>query len=89
MATYQFGEHRGEIDGRVDEVWANAGKAVFGASGDVGFISQDGEDVIDDTIRFHHGDDLFFVLRHVVVAVGGAAPVRIAVPGAAAQHAGQ
>lgn len=75
-ATYQFGTHRGEIDGRVDEVWphaaalfftfagTDAGEAVFGASGDVGYNSG-AADVINGTMRFHHGDDLPFVWQRV------------------------
>ena len=69
-ATYQFGTQRGEIDGRVDEVWPNAaqifltfaglkdGEEVFGAAGDAGYNSHDGEDIINGTFRYHHGDDL-------------------------------
>jgi hypothetical protein len=79
-ATYLFGPHRGEIDGRVDEVWphaaqlfltfvgTDAGEAVIGAAGDVAFNSHDGEDVINGTFRFHHGDDLPFVWRRVTTA---------------------
>jgi hypothetical protein len=75
-ATYQFGLHQGEIDGRVDEVWPHAaqlfltfagtkdGEAAFGASGDVGFNSGD-EDVINGTLRYHHGDDIPFVWKRV------------------------
>ena len=76
-AIYQFGPHQGEIDGRVDEVWTNAaqlfltfvgtdgGKQVFGAAGDAGLNSHDGEDIINGTFRYHHGDDLPFVLKRV------------------------
>ena len=72
-ATYQFGTQQGEIDGRVDEVWPNAaqlfltfagtdeGVKVFGAAGDAGYNAQE-EDVISGTFRYHHGDDLPFVL---------------------------
>jgi hypothetical protein len=71
-ASYQFGGQRGEIDGRVDEVWPNAaqlfltfagtdeGRAVFGAAGDVAYNAQD-EETITGTLRYHHGDDLAFV----------------------------
>src|SRR5688500_2509598 len=67
-ATYQFGPQRGEIDGRVDEVWPHAAQlfltfagtdgdeAVFGAAGDVGYNAQDDEETITGTFRFHHGD---------------------------------
>ena len=73
-ASYQFGPQRGEIDGRVDEVWPNAaqlflpfagtkdGEGVVGAAGDVAFNAQE-EDVIDGTLRYHHGDDLSFVWK--------------------------
>ena len=76
-ATYQFGTQKGEIDGRVDEVWPKAaqlfltfagtdeGKEGFGAAGDVGFNSHDGEDIINGTFRYHHGDDLPFVWKRV------------------------
>jgi hypothetical protein len=76
-ATYQFGAQRGEIDGRVDEVWPRAaqifltfagtdeGKEVFGAAGDVGYNASDEEEVINGTFRYHHGDDLPFVWKRV------------------------
>jgi hypothetical protein len=76
-ATYQFGSQQGEIDGRVDEVWPNAaaifltfigtdeGKEVFGASGDVGYNAHDGEEIINGTLRYHHGNDLLFVWKRV------------------------
>ncbi|HJT78581.1 MAG TPA: hypothetical protein VJ739_15355, partial [Gemmataceae bacterium] len=55
-ATYQFGTQRGEIDGRVDEVWPHAaaifltfvgtveGVPVFGAAGDVAYNSKEEDD---------------------------------------------
>jgi hypothetical protein len=75
-ATYQFGAQRGEIDGRVDEVWSGSaqlfltfagtdeGKEVFGAAGDVAFNTNEG-DIINGTFRYHHGDDLPFIWRRV------------------------
>jgi hypothetical protein len=71
-ATYQFGSQKGEIDGRVDEVWPNAAQLfltftgmdgenmVFGAAGDVAYNAQD-EDIINGTFRYHQGDNLPFV----------------------------
>jgi hypothetical protein len=75
-ATYQFGTQRGEIDGRVDEVWPNAAQLfltfagtdgddkVFGAAGDVGYNAHE-EEIIDGTFRYHNGDDLPFVWKRV------------------------
>ena len=71
-ATYQFGAQRGEIDGRVDEVWPDAAQLfltfagtdgednVFGAAGDVAYNAQ-AEETITGTLRYHHGDDVPFV----------------------------
>jgi hypothetical protein len=82
-ATYQFGPQQGEIDGRVDEVWpmaaqifltfsgTNEGEDVFGAAGDVGFNSQE-EDIINGTLRYHHGYDLPFVWKRVKPEASGA-----------------
>ncbi len=81
-ATYQFGTQKGEIDGRVDEVWPNAaqlfltfagtddGEKVFGAAGDVAFNAQE-EDIINGTFRYHHGDDLPFVWKRVKPEASG------------------
>src|ERR1700719_3515000 len=75
-ATYRFGPQRGEIDGRVDEVWPNAAqlfltfagtdddREVFGAAGDVAYNAQE-EEIINGTFRYHHGDDLPFVWKRV------------------------
>ncbi len=75
-ATYEFGTQRGEIDGRVDEVWPHAAqlfitfagtdedREVFGAAGDMGYNAQD-EETITGTFRYHHGDDLPFVWQRV------------------------
>jgi hypothetical protein len=75
-ATYQFGPQRGEIDGRVDQVWPNAAQLfltfagtdgeeeVFGAAGDVAFNAQE-EDIINGTFRYHNGDDLPLVWTRV------------------------
>ena len=75
-ATYWFGPQRGEIDGRVDEVWPHAAQlfltfagtdgdeAVFGASGDAGYNAQD-EETITGTFRYHHGEDLPFVWTRI------------------------
>jgi hypothetical protein len=76
IASYQFGAQRGEIDGRVDEVWPNAeqlfltflgtdaGEEVFGAAGDVAYSAQ-AEEAITGTFRYHNGDDLPFVWMRV------------------------
>ena len=81
-ATYQFGAQRGEIDGRVDEVWPNAAQLfltfagtdkdalVFGAAGDVAYNAQD-EDTITGTLRYHHGDDVPFVWKRVQQTTSG------------------
>src|SRR3954464_5040862 len=62
-ARYQFGPQRGEIDGRVDEVWTDAAalfftfrgtdgdREVFGAAGDVGYHAE--TDSITGTMRYH------------------------------------
>ena len=81
-ATYQFGSQRGEIDGRVDEVWPHAAQLfltfvgtdgdepVLGAAGDAGHNAHD-EDTITGTLRYHHGDDLPFVWKRVKHAKSG------------------
>ncbi len=81
-ATYQFGTQRGEIDGRVDEVWPNAAqlfltlvgtdedREVFAAAGDMAYNAQD-EETIAGTLRYHHGDDLPFVWKRVKQAAAG------------------
>ena len=75
-AMYSFGSQRGEIDGRVDEVWPNSAQLfltfagtdgdeeVFGAAGDVAYNSHD-EDVITGTLRYHQGEDLPFVWKRI------------------------
>lgn len=72
-ATFQFGAQKGEIDGRVDEVWPNAaaifftfvgidvGDEVSGAAADVAFNAE--ADTITGTMRYHLGDELPFVWR--------------------------
>jgi hypothetical protein len=74
-ASFQFGAQRGEIDGRVDEVWTHAaaifftfvgvdeGDEISGAAADVAFNAE--EDTITGTMRYHQGDDLPFVWRRV------------------------
>ena len=81
-ATYQFGAQRGEIDGRVDEVWPDAAQLfltfagtdgednVFGAAGDVAYNAQE-EDTITGTFRYHHGDDVPFVWKRVRKTTSG------------------
>jgi len=72
-ATFQFGSQKGEIDGRVDEVWTH-GAAIFftfvgtdegdeisGATADVAYNAKD--NTITGTMRYHQGDDLPFVWR--------------------------
>jgi hypothetical protein len=73
-ATYQFGTHKGEIDGRVDDAWPNAaqlfltfmgtdaGEPVFGAVGD-GAYNGGNEETISGTLRYHLGEDLPFELK--------------------------
>ena len=75
-AKYQFGPQRGEIDGRVDEVWPTAAQLfltfvgtdgnrdVFGAAGDAAYNTQD-EETITGTFRYHHGGDLPFVCKRI------------------------
>ena len=73
MATFQFGTQRGEIHGRVDEVWTTAAQLFLTFVGHDGDAEMSGgvpdgawnasDDTITGTMRYHKGDDVPFVWK--------------------------